>query len=426
MPHIGVMATTTPDPTAGADDVAALLGTEPRPRKRSVIRLTLLFVAIAILGAAGFFVVRRGGPGSGPKYRTAEVARGDLRVTITATGTLQATTTVEVGAEVSGRILKMTVDANDAVKKGQVLAVIDPEQLRAAVDQASAQLAAADASIREATATRDETKLAAERARAQVKEGLASQKDLESAVAAASRAEAQAASAGANAALARAVLVSAKSKLDKATIVSPIDGVVLSRSMEPGQTVTAGFSTPVLFKIAEDLTRMRLDVDVDEADVGRAHEGQEASFTVEAYPARSFPSRVLLLLNEPKTSSNVVTYKGRLAVDNGERVLRPGMTATATIVSDLKPGVVLIPNAALRFVPPAMGSGPGGGGPPGMGPKRVGEVVDKDRKNVYVVEPTGLRKVAVRVGATDGTNTELLSNEIGPGAQLAVDTAKKE
>jgi len=355
------------------------------------------------------------------KFRVAPVTRGDLRVTITATGTLQATTTVEVGAEVSGRILKMTVDANDPVKKGQVLAVINPELLAAAVDQAAAQLEASRAAIRVAEATRDETQLAADRARAQSKEGIGSQKDLEAALAAAARAVAQVASANASTALARAALVSARSTLDKATIISPIDGVVLSRSMEPGQTVTAGFSTPVLFKIAEDLTHMRLDVDVDEADVGRAREGQEASFTVDAYPARSFPSRVLLLLNEPKTSSNVVTYKGRLAVDNDERLLRPGMTATATIVASVEHDVVLAPNAALRFVPPTVG--PGAGGPPGMGgPKHAGEVVDKDRKGVYVVEPTGLRRVAVRVGATDGTNTELLSDEIGPGTQLAVDT----
>ena len=420
------MATSTAPPTAVAlDDVAALLGMERRPARRWGLRLAWLFVGLAVLAALSFFALRRGGAGSGPKFRTTEVARGDLRVTITATGTLQATTTVEVGAEVSGRILEMRVDANDRVKKGQVLAVIDPEQLRAAVDQASAQLAAADASIRQARATRGETKLGAARAHAQVEEGLTSQKDLEAAVAAASRADAQVASAVANAALARASLVSARSKLDKATIVSPIDGVVLSRSMEPGQTVTAGFSTPVLFKIAEDLTRMRLDVDVDEADVGRAREGQEASFTVEAYPSRSFPSRVLLLLNEPKTSSNVVTYQGRLSVDNADRLLRPGMTATATIVADLKPDVVLIPNAALRFVPPATGPGPGG--PPGMGgPKRAGEVVEKDRKTVYVVEAKGLRRVAVRVGATDGTHTELVSDEIGPGAQLAVDTLRKE
>ena len=420
------MATSiTSHAAAAPDDVAALLGTQRRPRRRWVLRLTLLLVVLAAAAVLALPRWRRGGPGAGPKYRTAEVTRGDLRVTITATGTLQATTTVEVGAEVSGRILEMRVDANDHVKKGQVLAAIDPEQLRAAVDQASAQLAAADAAIRQAEATRDETKLGAERARTQIKEGLASQKDLEAAVAAASRATAQVSSASANAALARAALVSARSKLDKATIVSPIDGVVLSRSMEPGQTVTAGFSTPVLFKIAEDLAHMRLDVDVDEADIGRAREGQEAAFTVEAYPSRSFPSRVLLLLNEPKTSSNVVTYKGRLAVDNADRSLRPGMTATATIVADLKPGVVLVPNAALRFVPPAQG--PGAGGPPGMGgSKRAGEVVDKDRKTVYVVEPTGLRRVLVRGGATDGTNTELLSDELQPGLQLAVDTLSEE
>jgi len=420
------MATSIPAPQTGAPgDVAGLLGTEGRPRSRWVRRLTILLLVIAAVVAVALGLRQGLRPPRDSKFRVAPVTRGDLRVTITATGTLQATTTVEVGAEVSGRILKMTVDANDPVKKGQVLAVINPELLAAAVDQAAAQLEASRAAIRVAEATRDETQLAADRARAQSKEGIGSQKDLEAALAAAARAVAQVASANASTALARAALVSARSTLDKATIISPIDGVVLSRSMEPGQTVTAGFSTPVLFKIAEDLTHMRLDVDVDEADVGRAREGQEASFTVDAYPARSFPSRVLLLLNEPKTSSNVVTYKGRLAVDNDERLLRPGMTATATIVASVEHDVVLVPNAALRFVPPTVGGGPGG--PPGMGgPKRAGEVVDKDRKSLYVVEPTGPRRVAVRVGATDGISTELLSDEVGPGTQLAVDTLSEE
>jgi HlyD family secretion protein len=416
------MATSIPARTMRAPgEVAALLGAESRPRWRRAVRLTLLVIVLAAVVSVALRLARGFGPGQEPRYRTAAVTRGDLRVTITATGTLQATTTVEVGAEVSGRILKMTVDANDPVKKGQVLAVINPELLVAAVDQAAAQLKVSAAAIRVAEATRDETKLAADRALAQTKAGIGAQKDLEAANAAYARAVAQVLSAQASAALARAALVSARSTLDKATILSPIDGVILSRSMEPGQTVTAGFSTPVLFKIAENLTHMRLDVDVDEADVGRAREGQEASFTVDAYASRSFPSKVLLLLNEPTTSSNVVTYKGRLAVDNDERLLRPGMTATATIVASVEHDVVLVPNAALRFVPPAVGGGPGG--PPGMGgPKRAGEVVDKDRKSLYVVEPTALRRVAVRVGATDGISTELLSDEVGPGTQLAVDT----
>ncbi len=416
------MATSSPARTmASPSDVAALLGAESRPRWRRVMRLALLVIVLAAAVSVALRLARGLGPGQEPRYRTAAVTRGDLRVTITATGTLQATTTVEVGAEVSGRILKMTVDANDPVKKGQVLAVINPELLVAAVDQAAAQLKVSAAAIRVAEATRDETKLAADRALAQTNAGIGAQKDLEAADAAYARAVAQVVSAQASTALARAALVSAKSTLDKATILSPINGVILSQSMEPGQTVTAGFSTPVLFKIAENLTRMRLDVDVDEADVGRAREGQDASFTVDAYASRSFPSKVLLLLNEPTTSSNVVTYKGRLAVDNDERLLRPGMTATATIVASIEHNAVLVPNAALRFVPPTVGGGPGG--PPGMGgPKRAGEVVDKDRKSLYVVEPTGLRRVAVRAGATDGISTELLSDEVGPGTQLAVDT----
>ncbi len=303
-----------------------------------------------------------------------------------------------------------------------MLAVIDPEQLRAAVDQSAAQLTAADASIRLARATRAEAKAAAERAKKQVADGLPAQEDLEAAIATADRSEASLASAVANAAQARAHAGVGEEQARQG------DHHLADRRDRPGaarwspeQTVTAGFSTPVLFKIAEDLTHMRLDVDVDEADVGRAREGQEASFTVEAYPDRSFPSRVLLLLNEPKTTSNVVTYKARLSVDNGERLLRPGMTATATIVADTRRDVLLVPNAALRFVPPSKtGGAPGRAWPAEAGDggrRQEGRVRGRGRK---------LRRVPVKLGATDGTSTEILGADLAPGAEVAIDTLGKE
>ena len=285
-------------------------------------------------------------------YETARATRADVRVTVTATGTLEAITTVEVGAEVTGRLLTVLVDANDTVKKGQLLAEIDPEQLRAAADEARAQVGSAEAAIRQAKATRVESEKAAIRAREQAKQGLMAEKDLEAAEAAAERAEASLASSVASATRSPATLIQALSRLDKTKIISPIDGIVLSRHVEPGQTVTAGFSTPLLFKLAQDLTQMRLNVDVDEADMGRVREGQDASFTVDAYPDRTFSSKVTSLRNEPKTSQNVVTYQGVLSVDNQQRLLRPGMTCTATILADMRKDVLVVPNAALRFAPP--------------------------------------------------------------------------
>ena len=298
--------------------------------------LLLIFVAGAAFGVQHFLAQRA--LKLKPRYQNERVEKGDIQVVVSATGTLKGQNTVEVGAEVSGRVAKIYVDFNDHVTPGQLLAEIDPEQLKATVDEARARVAEADAATRQARATLLEMRQSRERAEQQLAQGLVSQKELEAARAAADRAEASAESAAANAQVARATLKSSSSRLDKTRIVSPIDGIVLSRLVEPGQTVTAGFETPLLFKLAEDLRRMSLYVYVDEADIGRTREGQAASFTVDAYPDRVFPSKVISLRNEPKEDENVVTYEAVLAVDNSELLLRPGMTATATIVADRAQG----------------------------------------------------------------------------------------
>jgi len=192
-------------------------------------------------------------------------------------------------------------------------------------------------------------------------------------------------------------------------VVSPIDGIVLSRSVESGQTVTAGFQTPVLFKLAEDLRRMELHVYVDEADVGRAREGQTASFTVDAYSERTFPSRVLSLHNEPHEENNVVTYEAVLEVDNGELLLRPGMTATASIQAETRKNVLMLPNAALRFSPPKL-------------PKDIKEVPGE--KRVWVDKGGELAPVVVRTGLTDGEHVELLGGELREGTEVVIDVAE--
>lgn len=401
-----------------AETVKKTIGANKAPLSRRARLVRYGVVAVVLVGlVAVVFPVFRGGPGAkGPAFETVEAKRGDLRVTVVATGTLQATTTVEVGAEVTGRMLQVNVDANDVVKKGQVLAVIDPEQLQAAVTQSVAQVGSADASVRLGRATAAEAKLALSRLRLQVGEGLATTKDLEAATASSERADANVDSAVASVTLARAALSQAQSKLNKATILSPINGIVLSRSVEPGQTVTAGFTTPVLFKLAEDLTQMRLNVDIDEADVGRVRDQLDATFTVDAYPDQTFTSRVISVRNEPKTSQNVITYQAVLAVDNSQRLLRPGMTCTATIVAETRSNVLVVPNAALRFVPPVAH------GPFADNKKQVGtETARREKQRLWLVaagQPTPLPVVA---GASDGIVTEIMSGDLQPGVPVIVD-----
>lgn len=381
-------------------------------------------IALVFVGAAGLgvraFIKARGAQKS--VYETGEIARGELKVTVTATGTLAALGTVEVGSEISGRVVKVLVDYNDPVKLGQTLAEVDPMQLKAEVTQSKAQVAASMATVKQAKATLVEAKQTLERAEAQAKLGLVSDKDLEGARASAIRAEASVSSAQANAALSQANLSTSEWKLTKTTITSPIDGFVLSRSVEPGQTVAATFQTPVLFTLASDLTHMTLKVQVDEADVGRVREGMPAEFHVDAYPDRAFASRVESVRNEPKTSSNVVSYEAVLSVDNSDRLLRPGMTATATIISDSRPDALLVPNAALRFSPStgvANGPGPGGAqraaySPPAAGAKRVW----------LLGANNALTPLDLKTGATDGRSTEIVGGGVEPGQKVVTDVAE--
>jgi HlyD family secretion protein len=387
--------------------------------KVSNVRRVLVWVVIAALLVAGVLAFRSWRAkvaARGPTYVTEPVKRTDIQVTVTATGTLEAVTTVEVGAEVTGRVLKLTADDNDPVKKGQILALIDPEQLQAAVDQAAAQVSQADASVLTAKATLTESKLVLERVKKLRAEGLSSQSDLDTAIANEQRAEANLANAGASASLARAALKLAKSKLDKTTIYSPIDGIVLARSVELGQTVTAGFQTPVLFRLAQDLTQMRLKAAIDEADVGHVRAGAEAWFTVEAFPDKKFASHVVSLGNDPKTSSNVVTYQAVLAVDNGDKLLRPGMTCTATVISETKKGVLAVPNAALRFVPPAPSTGTGA-------PEKK-QITEADKKpHVWILDDKKKPvQVEVKTGVTDGMHTEIVGGDLKPSAEVITDS----
>jgi HlyD family secretion protein len=333
-------------------DVQERLGLGQGGRRRWRRLLVWGVAALALLAAFVLWRARSTGTDGAGGYVTAPVERGDLAVTVTATGTLSAVDTVEVGSEVSGRVVAVHVDYNDEVRRGQVLATLDPEQAQASAQEAAAQVQAAAASLQRAQATAEESRVKLRRAEELAQSGLLSPQDLDTAQATARRAEADIASARAQATVAQAGLSAARSRLQKTEVLAPIDGIVLARSIEPGQTVAASLQAPVLFTLARDLREMTLKVDVDEADVGKVREGQNATFTVDAYPARVFPSNVISLRNVPKTDQSVVTYEAVLAVQNPDLALRPGMTGTATIRTEEKPDVLLVSNAALRFTPP--------------------------------------------------------------------------
>jgi len=367
---------------------------------------------VVALVAAGALAFTLKGSRKRVQYESALVTRGDLAVTVESTGTLEAVTSFEVGSEVSGRVLKELVEVNDEVRKGQIMAEIDPEPLNSGLDQSRAQLRGAQHAVNLAQATASESARTLARNQQLGKEGILSQSDLDAARSMRDRDNASLHSAQENVRVAKASVDLTSSKREKATIRAPIDGVVLARLVEPGQTVTAGFQTPVLFKLAQDLKKMKLHVDIDEADVSRIHGGESATFTVEAYPGRNFPSQVVTLQMQPKVSQNVVTYLAVLSVDNVDRALLPGMTCTATIQAETKRGVLVVPNAALRFTPPVK---PGG-------LSKAGVNFTDGKHRVWVLKGTVPTPIEVKTGATDGRHTEILSGDLQEGANVLTDT----
>jgi HlyD family secretion protein len=440
-----------PSAVAGDPEVVKKLGLGRRRASKRLGRWLALGAAVVVSSGVWFWRAKFTAP-KPPSYVTAPVERGDLRETVTATGTLSPVDSVEIGAEVTGRVTKVTVDINDRVKKDQVLVEIDTEQLQARVEESQAQLQSAQASQRNSSATVKEAESKAVRAREMHSKGLISDQDLETAEATLDRAKASVSTSSAQTTVAVAGLKSAKTSLGKAIIKSPIDGIVLARSVEVGQTVTSGFQTPVLFTLARDLSQMQLDIDVDEADVGTVHEGLAATFVVDAFPKRVFQSKLLKLGNLPKASTTVVTYQATLSVDNPDLVLKPGMTATATIVTSEVKGVLSVPNAALRFEPPAAPSAqkanspglgvPGLGGPMrGMGggqrrqggnARPAGSAGATDhpagrrgsRQKVYLAKDGALTPLWVQVGVSDGQRTEIKSDNLPQGTQVVLDISE--
>jgi HlyD family secretion protein len=425
--------------TEAASDISQTLGIDQAPGHRKHLKRWLLLALLAIAGLTMAVAWKRLEKSNSIHYQTQKVQRGNLTVTVTATGTLEPTNQVDVGSEVSGTIETVEVDYNDQVKVGQVLARLDTDKLAAGVLQSKAALESARARILEAQATVKETRSELARLN-QVRElsnnKVPSQRDLDAAEAALERAQADEASAKAQVSEAQAALDFNETDLSKAVIHSPINGVVLVRSVEPGQTVAASLQAPVLFTLAEDLTQMELHVDVDEADVGQVQAGQEAAFTVDAYPHRDFPARVVQVRYGSQTVGGVVTYETLLNVDNTDLSLRPGMTATAEITVEKVENAILVPNGAIRFSPPMnQKEAPADDGGilskllprrPHRAPTRQPKDTpsDKRQQRVYTMQNGQLVPISIRTGATDGNMTEVTGGDVAPGMELVVDMVK--
>lgn len=421
--------TATEDPQT----VDEFLGAETKPRWRRWMKYWL--PALILLLLVLFFT--RGGEDE-PQYITEEVTQGSLAIEVTATGNLRPTNQVEVGSEVSGRIDRIYVDVNDRVSRGQVLAQINTDVIEDQIRQAQANLNSARASVAQAGATLDVDTAQLERLQEvyRLSDGkVPSKTELEAAEAAVKRDRAAVASAQAGVASAQAQLSTAVTNRNRAEIRSPVAGVVLARQVEPGQTVAASFNTPTLFVIAEDLSQMQLRVSIDEADVGQVEQGQEATFTVDAYPGRQFPAVVervdLASTNTAQTAQQqqqaqgnaVIIYEARLTVDNRNGLLRPGMTATANIATERTGSGMLIPNGALRFEPEQDDEAGGvglGGEDFGLEREEVRATIGRgSRQTVHVLKDDGtLEPVEVVTGQSDGRRTIVTSEALEPGMKV--------
>ena len=418
------------------EDVARTLGTTHAAAHQSKRRRRLMLGAGIVVAIVVIAFLQAGGRKETVRYVTQPVTQGNLVVTVSATGTLSPINEVDVGIEVSGTIKTVEVDYNDQVNVGQVLAELDTTLFEAKVQQAKAALDSAKAKVLQAQATVQEAEAKwAQLNRVRELSGgkMPAQTDLDVAQATLARAKADLASAGALKDQAQASLEVDQTDLAKAVIHSPINGVVLTRNVEKGQTLAASFEAPTLFTLAEDLKQMELLVDVDEADVGSVREGQAATFTVAAYPDSEFPAVITQVRYGSETVEGVVTYKAVLRVDNSELLLRPGMTATAVITVNRIENALLVANAALRFVPPEEPKEKEQGGGSLMSsllphPSRDEAKVDESavskgkQQNVWTLRDGRLTAIAITKGTSDGVKTEVTAGEVEPGMELVTDT----
>lgn len=397
-------------------------------------RLIWYALAAVIVAAAGIWYWQSGAGDSGPvRYTTQPVTTADIIVTVTATGTVEPLNTVDISSELSGTVKAVLVDYNDEVSEGDVLATLDTDKLIANVEHAEASLTAAQANLAQAQVTLEEQQAVYERAQNLARQGISSEETLLTAKAGWQRAVAALDTAKANVKVAQADVKQSAADLAKAEITSPINGIVLSRDVEPGQIVASSYSAPTLFELAEDLSRMNLTVDIDEADIGHVTVGNKAGFTVEAYQNKEFEAQITQLRFAPETVDGVVTYKGILDVNNEELLLRPGMTATAEITVAELNDVLTVPNAALRFAPPAQTEQESSGGSGLLGmlmPRRPGSGSSspaaggtdaEGMRSVWVLRNGTPTEIKIRTGSSDGSRTQVVEGDLSEGDPVIID-----
>ena len=397
-------------------------------------KVIVWIVALVVLAGAGFGAWRYQKAHAAPDvvWKTVPAEKKKIMAKVTASGTLQATVTVQVGAQVSGRIQKLNADFNTAVKKGQLLAKLDPQLFQAAVEQSNANFLSAKAGVTKAQAQEKDAQLVLARTKSLYEGSLASASDLQTAETNVVVAKAATEAAQASLSQSGASLHQAQVNLSYCDIFSPIDGTVISRAVDVGQTVAASMSAPVIFTIAEDLHTMQVHTSVAEGDVGRLQSGMDATFTVDAFSGQIFKGKVSQIRNSATTVQNVVTYDAVIDLQNADLKLRPGMTATVTIIYAERDDALSVTNAALRFHPPPEvasavatgsarersarpgGSGaPGGGGAPGEG--------GTERRTIYVMRNGMPEAVRLTTGLSDGTVTEVVNGDLKPGDEVVTD-----
>jgi HlyD family secretion protein len=428
-----------PESVIGPGGIDEFLDAKPQPRWRRTMKFWLPALILLLLALA---IARCSGGGDEPNYITEPVTEGSLDLSVTATGNLRPTNQVQVGSEVSGKIDHIFVDVNDRVVRGQVLAEINTDIIDDQISQAEANLNAARASVEQARAALDvdQSQLARLRHVSEVSGGkVPSAAEMDQAEATVKRDRAAVASAQAAVRVQEAQLSSARTTRSRAVIRSPVSGVVLARQVEPGQTVAASFNTPTLFIIAEDLSQMQLRVDIDEADVGQVSAGQTATFTVDAYPGRKFPAKVERVdaassntaqaassatsTASSSSTNSVVSYEARLTVANADGLLRPGMTATATIATQNTGKRLLVPNGALRFKPDDANKKAGGSVlSPEIGLKQNEQeatIGAGSTQQVYTLDKDGkLQAISVVTGQSDGKMTAVTSAKLKAGMKV--------
>ena len=405
------------------EDVADTIGLDGNHRR--LRQGGLLLGALAVAGLIGWVWLGNGNGNTGPLYVTTAIERGGFEVIVSATGTVEPTNLVEVSSEVSGKLTEVFVDYNDIVEKGDMLGQVDTTTLDAELEFSKAQLDAALAQVSRARASLSEARQRYESARDLDERGFTTHETFLIRQAEFRRSLAEFEAALADQELARATVNLRQAELDKACICSPIRGVVLDRAVDEGQIVVAALEAPTLFTIAEDLTQMELQVDVDEADVGRVAVGQNATFVVDAYDDLTFPATISEIRFAPETIDGVVTYKAILSIDNTDLLLRPGMTATADIVVEEVTNALVVPSSALRFRPILEQEDTGGERSGLLGmiiPERTQAAFDPNApKSLWLLRDGAPAEVFVTLGGTDGRQTAIRDGDVAEGDQVILE-----